>query len=55
MQEATSAGGWEDRGLLLLAIIFSILIVAILLKKVLVFTGWDGPHSNTLHLSDLSN
>ena len=54
MHEADSPGGWEDRGLLLLAIIFSILIVAILLKKVLVFTGWDAPHSNTLQLSDLS-
>ena len=53
MQAAGSVGRWEDRGLLLLAIIFSILIVAILLKKVLVFTGWDRPQSNTLNLSDL--
>ncbi len=55
MQDAGSVGGWEDRGLLLLAIIFSILIAAILLKKVLVFTGWETPQSNTLNLADLSN
>ncbi|KAK9821497.1 hypothetical protein WJX74_003306 [Apatococcus lobatus] len=54
IQEAGSIGGWEDKGLLLLAIIFSILIVAILLKKVLVFTVWDAPQSNNLRLSDLS-